>query len=174
VSRIQLHSGRFFDFENPVAPSIADIAHGLSHICRFTGHVKQFYSVAEHSVHVSRIVPPELALAGLMHDASEALLGDVSAPLKALLPDYKRLEARVEAVVFERYGIEFNSDIKRIIKRADLVLLATEQRDLMPPCDERWESLLGIEPLAQRITPMAPPHARLAFMLRYKELTSPA
>jgi hypothetical protein len=125
--------------------------------------------VAEHSVHVSRIVPKHLALAGLLHDASEAVLGDVAAPLKALLPDYKRIEARVEMAIFEHYGIYHVP----AIKLADLVMLATERRDLMPRCNRHWPTLDGIEPLKRRIVnPLGPNEAKLAFLLRYNEITS--
>jgi len=95
---ITTNSGKRFDFTQPFDNTfdIHDIAHALAHINRFTGHTDQPYSVAQHSVYVSNIVPPRYALAGLMHDAAEAYLGDVSAPLKALLPEYKRIEHEVE------------------------------------------------------------------------------
>src|SRR5579872_2947230 len=81
---IQTASGLEFPLFEPRldAINIEDIAHGLSMICRFTGQCARFYSVAEHSVHVSHLVPREDAAWGLLHDAAEAYLGDVASPLK--------------------------------------------------------------------------------------------
>src|SRR4051812_16341267 len=92
-SAILLHNGDFFDFKDPRNHNydIKAIAHALSNLCRYTGHSKRFYSVAEHCVLVSRLVDPRFAFEGLMHDASEAFCGDVASPLKKLLPGYARI-----------------------------------------------------------------------------------
>jgi hypothetical protein len=71
---------------------IKDIAHALAQQARFNGHASRFYSVAEHSVLVSKLVSDEFAMWGLMHDAPEYILGDVVTPLKAKLPDFQKLE----------------------------------------------------------------------------------
>lgn len=170
---ILTRAGHYFDFSDPERShiDIDTIAHALAHICRFTGHTSSFYSVAQHSVLVSHLVPPEHALAGLLHDAPEAYIGDVAAPLKALLPDYKAIEARVEAAVLAYFDLP--AQLPACVKLADLCALATEQRDLMPPNDgATWACLQGIAPSPHNITPMDPRHARLYFLARFHELTS--
>ena len=95
------------DLENPEISmiDIRDIAHNLAGINRFVGGTVRPYSVAHHSLMVSYRVEPCYALEGLLHDASEAYLGDVSGPLKRLLPDYQRLEAKWMGVIAERFGL---------------------------------------------------------------------
>jgi uncharacterized protein len=167
---IMLASGGYFDLEDPDASEfgIADIAHALSNICRYTGHCRTFYSVAQHSVLVSCAVPPKHAFAGLMHDAAEAFIGDVSKPLKILLPDYKVIEQRIEAVVFKRFGLD--ADLPPCVKVADRVLLRTEQRDLMGADGHVWGFTEGAEPLQTRIVPVGPEVAKAAFLTRYSAL----
>lgn len=86
---------------------IGDIAHALSNLCRFTGHVRRFYSVAEHCVRVSYMVSEENALWGLLHDATEAYVNDVSHPLKQQeeLQGYKAIEAKVSMAIAQRFHL---------------------------------------------------------------------
>ncbi len=165
-------SGNYFDFLDPERSEfgIEDIAHALSHICRFAGHPRAFYSVAQHSVLVSMIVRSEFALAGLLHDAAEAFLGDVARPLKNLLPDYRRLEAQITPIVLQRFGLP--RDLPQAVKEADLILLATEQRDLMPAHDDEWALLRNVTPLEHRIRALPPQWAKQGFLARFRELAA--
>ena len=164
---IKLSGGRYFDFQSPESSTfdIRDIAHALANICRYTGHCHTFYSVAQHSVLVSLVVPKEHSFAGLMHDAAEAFIGDVSRPLKLMLPDYRQIEARVEAAVFARFGLP--QQLPNCVKDADNVLLRTEQRDMMGADSHCWSATDGVEPLAYRIQPISPIEAELLFLRRF-------
>jgi len=135
-----------YNFINPTvdAISIHDIAHSLSLLCRYNGHTPQFYSVAEHSVLVSRILPDDLALVGLLHDATEAYVGDMSRPCKKSLrfinwasnpmtgppqddcsSDYDMLESIAWGVICERFGLQ-QGQYPEAVRDADMVVCANE------------------------------------------------
>lgn len=171
------YSGHMLSFDSPEdwTFDIQDIGHALSNVCRFAGHCRIFYSVAEHSVWVSHNVPPQYALAALLHDGAEAYIGDMSTGLKARFPEYKALEKRIERALFSAY----NMDVDRMktclafVKYADLVALATEKRDLMPPTQKQWAMLGGISAADQPIVPLnSAEQACNAFMARYHELAN--
>ena len=112
---------------------IEDIAHHLSLLCRFNGGCREFYSVAQHSVHVAQLLPDRLKLHGLLHDAPEAYLGDMVSPLKALLSAYRHIEGLLWPVICRKFKLpKLKAADRRAVKTADGVLLATEWRDLMP------------------------------------------
>ena len=85
--------------------SILDIAHSLSQQCRYTGHTKKFYSVAEHSLIVSDYLPHPFKLWGLMHDAAEAYMCDLASPIKHSLPKFKAMENKIMDVIAIKYGL---------------------------------------------------------------------
>jgi hypothetical protein len=167
---ILLSDGTYFDFENPqFGQQIVEvIAHSLSNLCRFTGHCRSFYSVAEHSVHVSWIVPPEYALAGLLHDAAEAFVGDVAKPLKCMLPDFAVIEDRVEQTLFAHLGLPF--PIPAPIKTADRAMLRVEQEQAMMNHDG-WHHTHGEEPAPVTLKFWTPAEANMQFMRRFQTLT---
>ncbi|MFL6658944.1 MAG: phosphohydrolase [Massilia sp.] len=150
--------------------SIEDIAHGLAYQCRFNGQTREFYSVAQHSLIVAGLVPPALRLEALLHDAAEAYLGDMVKPLKVLLPEFASLEDRVSTLIAKAFQLDFSNYAP--IKRADLIALATEKRDLMPHSTERWAYLDGIAPLPDPIVSMSPGQAKQAFLACFAQLAA--
>lgn len=136
---IETVSGTKFEFQDPKPEmiNIEDIAHALSMQCRFTGHTKWFYSVAEHAIWVSYLVPVHLALEGLLHDASEAYIADVASPVKQFLSNYKEMEEKIMAAISKKYGV--GHPLSAEVKHADLVMLSTEAYDLLPSEGHTWE-----------------------------------
>ncbi len=148
---------------------IEDIAHALAHQCRFGGHCRFFYSVAQHSVLVSNAVPPEHALWGLLHDAAEAYLVDLPRPIKRYseMGDlYRAIEGRLMKAICYRFMLPVDEPPE--VKRADDVLLMTEKRDVMPVSE--WEWRCTAEPLPERIVPWSPNFARTMFLRRWIDL----
>ena len=159
---------------NPSDIDIQDIAHALSNNCRWTGHVKSFYSISQHSVLVSQIVEPENALAGLLHDASEAYLSDIARPVKYSEPmeGYREIEANLERVINEKFGLPYPMSID--VKRADDMLLTAEGYYLFNT-PQQWVldklKAAGLEkPLVAPIVCWPPVTAKAMFMKRFLEL----
>lgn len=152
---------------------IEDIAHSLAMQCRYGGHCEKYFSVAEHSVLVSKIVPPELALIGLLHDATEAYLSDVIRPLKRHLTNYKDIEQRNWLVIAAAFGLP--TEIPAEVHDADAAMLHAEMIALMKPLPDqtRAEWLMGdVQPPARvQIDGWGWRQARAEFLYRYEELT---
>ncbi|WP_231359937.1 HD family hydrolase [Escherichia coli] len=172
MSFIQTLSGKHFDYLNAQTDDvdIEDIATALSNICRFAGHLPEFYSVAQHSVLCSQIVPEEYAFEALMHDAAEAYCQDIPAPLKRLLPDYRRIETLVDDLIRSKFGLPLHQS--DLVKYADLTMLATERRDLEIDDGTPWLILEGI-PASDliQVVPLRPGQAYGLFMNRFNELS---
>lgn len=155
-----------------------DIAHALSLQCRFAGHCREFYSVAEHSVLVSEWIWDETngdriaSLAGLLHDASEAYCVDVPRPLKPFLTGYREIEHGVMRAVETWAGLPIGACEAPIVKRADEALLMTEARDLMAPAPVPWTFSRGAhaKPLRDAIVPWDWRHAERMFLERLAAL----
>ena len=150
-SWLQTYSGVQFW---PLAPRpedirLVDIAHSLAMQCRFGGHVLEFYSVAEHSVRIARELPDDLKIWGLLHDAGEAYLTDIPKPLKPHLPEYNGFEDEVLKAVAQRFDLSW--PIPEKVMYLDVVMLATEQRDVMAPPPAPWNKMP--DPLPAKIEP---------------------
>lgn len=172
---MQTYTGLQFWPIDPMAAEvrIEDIAHSLANQCRFAGHCNEFYSVAQHSVLVSHVVPQEDALWGLLHDATEAYLVDLPRPVKrfsAMGELYRDIEKRLTLVICEAFGLPPNEPAS--VKAADDVLLMTEKRDVMGPTPAKWRETS--EPLDERITPIDPASAKREFLIRFAELRGAA
>ncbi len=159
---IQTSTGVRFEYMAPTAAMVTlfDVSHALSRLCRFNGAVRGFWSVASHSVLVADVAADmakargldeiEAGYRGLLHDAVEAYVGDMPRPLKDLLPPYKEVENRCERAVRAYFGIDKQDDaIDQIIKKADLILLATEARDFLPRYADKY--LHGVEPMKKKL-----------------------
>lgn len=122
---------------------IYEIAKVLSRTPRFRGHTKQFYSVAEHCVWVSSLVPQEFKLAALLHDAHEVYsgFGDVASPVKNLCPQIKKIELGIDKVIAEKMGFDVALFYDPVVKQADLTMLLTESRYYMGEPPQEWESI---------------------------------
>jgi len=163
-------SGKEFDLIDPQPDmiDIVDIATGLANECRFAGQCRFFYSVAQHSVLVSHNVPPEHVWEALFHDAAEAYIKDIPSTLKRLLPDYRAIEQKIEGAIRARLGLPAAHTPE--VKHADLILLATERRDLMPQGGTAWPMLDNINPLDKRIRAVHSKDAKSMFMQRVLEV----
>lgn len=168
---IRTYTGKKFDFSNIKHEMITleDIAHVLSRICRYGNHIPAFYSVAQHSVLVSQKCKPENALIGLLHDATEAYMGDVVRPLKNLLPHYRMIETKVHTVIAERFDLP--NYIPNDVKEADTRMLITEKRDVLRDTTYWGKVFEGVEPYHDfTIEPISSEDAWWLFLDRFFEL----
>jgi|TARA_Y100000310_G_scaffold20001_1_gene19499 hypothetical protein len=168
-SWIETYTGLKIDPFNP-DPSricIEDIAHALSMICRFTGHCKYFYSVAQHSVLVAKRCPDEMKLTGLLHDASEAYINDISSPVKPGLMNYREIEEELWRAIAGKFGLP-HPWVHPKVKEIDRRLCRTEARDLMYSKGEGWRG--AVEPYPERIFTHKPEYAEEEFLLMYQHL----
>jgi hypothetical protein len=151
---------------------IEDIANALAMQCRFTGHTKEFYSVAQHSVIVS-VHCRQNQLWGLLHDAPEAYLADVSRPVKRStgMEPYKLAEKGIMRAVCLKYGLP--EDEPAEVKEIDTMALVTEARDLMSPLTHGWRHPQenGYKAFEFKIVPLDWKHAKKIFLERFRELT---
>lgn len=172
---IQTFTGKFInvlDLDTDLI-DIRDIAHSLSQQCRFNGHCSDFYSVAQHCVYVSMMLPDELKFPGLMHDGTETYLCDIPSPLKPHLANYKALELNAARKIEEKWFGGENILEHPLVKEADVRMLATEFRDLRAHNSpaEHWTSLKGVQPYPNLvIKPWSAKKAEKKFLERFYQL----
>ena len=167
---MMLHSGATLDFLDPSSShfTLDDIAHGLSNICRYAGQCRKFYSVAEHSILVSETVD-EFGLEALLHDAAEAFIGDITRPLKQLLPDFKVIENNIQNAILSRFDLAVVMPPQ--IKEADLRVLAAEQAQIMPAGLSDWAVEAAVIPAPVQVSYLSPRAAKAKYLERFGELS---
>lgn len=135
---LMTYTGRVFDYNNITKDSINidDILLSLPRLNRFVGHSSRAYSVGEHSIYCALMAKelgysPREQFLTFIHDFTEPYVSDCPAPLKNMLPQFKEIEAQVEAVIYEYFGIEPPTEEEHIkIKKVDLTMLAVEMKYL--------------------------------------------
>ena len=166
---IETYTGKKFHFLNPTHEQIdiRDIAHSLAFTCRYTGHSRRFYSVAEHSVLVSYLATDPLA--GLLHDASEAYITDIASPIKPHLNNYKELEDMIMERIAKKFGFAYPLDPD--IKDCDSTQLKTEAKHLLKSGGIPWAHLYPTK-RPHGITPncWSPEEAEKKFLERFEEV----
>ena len=173
---IRLYSGKYLDLANPRPEdfTLADVARGLSHICRFGGQIGRFYSVAEHSCHCAFLAlmdgrGPSAALACLMHDAAEAFVGDIVKPLKVMLRGYDEVEKSVECTIARKWGIDFDTTAG-VVKEIDRSMLIAERRALFSADKAKWTGEDAVKKVQVNIGCWSPDLAMRLFIQQAKEL----
>lgn len=178
---MQTHSGLAFYPLDPAPEDIVptDIAHSLAMQCRYNGHVRRFYSVAEHCVLMSdwmlEHAEPRnadraryLALWALLHDAAEAYIGDMVRPLKINMPAFVALDELVTDAVARRFALE-DAVIPSAVKTVDTRILLDERAALLGDSPRSW-ALGDLEPLGVKIRGWEPAIAKWEYIARLKAL----
>jgi len=177
---ILTNQGQRFDLLTPTAAMVhpQDIAHSLARLCRFNGHTGKHYSVAQHCYLAADLVEPEHQLHALLHDATEAYVGDMTRPIKVEMREYAAalhiddvyatIERRVWLAICERFDLA--PELPDQVKEVDMYLLAVERRDLMPTHSDAWDCIQGIELPAWHIKPWSAEEARDRYFMRLMSL----
>jgi 5'-nucleotidase len=146
-------TGAYFDIldTTPEMVCIEDIAHSLSQANRFTGHTKFPYPVSQHSRLGSYLVPTKYALRFLLHDASEAYLGDMNRPLKHFTTagvEYRKVEAILQGVIYNKFGLL--AEDPEIVHEIYNQMLYAEKAQIMPATE--WKTLWSKDRVAADVT----------------------
>lgn len=156
---IRTYTGIYMNVFEPTMEmiSIEDIAHALSHQCRFGGHLPKFYSVAQHSWLCETLIEPEHKLAALMHDASEAYLLDIPRPIKQRLSNYKEIEDGLMKMIAEKFQFEY--PLHKRVKEIDKQMLQIE-----------WDNLMLENKTIENFTPYSAELAKARFLESFSRL----
>ena len=168
---IQTFSGKKINLLNPSIESICieDIANALSMQCRFSGHCKSFYSVAQHSVYVSYLCDHNDALYGLLHDASEAYLVDIPKPLKmsGQFNVYLEFEKKMMETIYQYFNLPYKEP--NSVMMADKIMLVTEARDIANATNLcEWSD---VQPVPFKVESLGPEQAKNLFLDRFYQLS---
>ncbi len=161
-------SGKIMDFDNPDPYQIDldDVATGLANVCRFSGQLSEFYSVAQHCLMVAAKAPAHLKAHALLHDAAEAFMGDVPRPVKLLCPQYKDVEAAMELAIRMRFQLDpLSEEQEKRLKEIDQRALLTEARDLKLTSSNDWLDVPGEAYQEECIHAMTPEQAKRAWLI---------
>ncbi len=181
INRIITYTGKTFNLltPEPEMVCIEDIAHSLAYQCRYTGHTREFYSVAQHCVLMARNSDfPGDPMEKLLHDADEAYIGDIARPWKNLLlvktgyggcDSVQKFEQKIQDVIGLALGVDLTHSTE--VKKSDLRIMATEIRDLMPPgfTAEEWNIDIS-NSVNEVINPWPPFTAEIRFLELYNGL----
>ena len=162
---METYTGRYI---NPLDPNkndicIRDIAHHLSYSCRFNGACSKFYSIAQHSILVSILVPNEYALEALLHDAAEAYTSDIVRPLKWRLPEIVVVENLIANKIGKKFGLAHNYKDLITIKRADDIALSAEAYYLMKSKGSEWNLPIPPKSICLEVT-LSPEESEKIFL----------
>jgi 5'-deoxynucleotidase YfbR-like HD superfamily hydrolase len=170
---IQTYTGqKFYPLDpRPEEINIEDIAHSLSLQCRFAGHTKFHYSVAQHSIHVASVLDRPYRAHGLLHDATEAYMVDLPRPIKKYSEIgnlYVEVEIKLWQAIADRFSI--SAAIPSAVHEADSRMCVTEKRDVMPNNGPEWERHKLGEPYDFTIVEYHPEHVEKVFLKTFKGL----
>lgn len=157
--------GEFQDIKKSIEETtIENVAHALSNICRFAGKCKKFYSVAEHSLNVSKFVSDNAKLYAMTHDMTEMFTSDIPGPLKQIIPQIKQYELVLEKLMLNHFNIIITNSIKEEVKIADKLLHKIESNKLMD------NNFLVFNPNIVKIKCYTPKKAKKLFLKEYNKL----
>lgn len=149
---------------------IEDIAHALSMVCRYNGHCNNFYSVSEHSVHIARALRKEygseIALWGLLHDASEAYISDINRPTKPYLENYVEIESKIMTAICIRFHLPIREP--KEVKIADNAILVDELCQNMTEPPVEWN--IPDKGLGVKLQFWSPQRAKTEFLTEFTSL----